>query len=305
MPKRASTENGSANGEGDAKKAKAETPEVVDTDFTCDLKAKNGGDHNLKIAAWNVAGLRAWLKKDGLTYIKNEDPDIFAMMEIKCSEEKLPNEIKDYEGYHKYWLAGGGEGAKEGYAGIGYFSKVEPVKVSFGMDDEKFDKDGRLLVAEYEKFQVVAVYVPNAGRGLVNLPFRMEWDVAFTAFLNKLQEKKPVIVCGDLNVAHNEIDLKNFKTNKKNAGFTPQERDGFTKLLTETKMVDTFRHLYPDKASAYTFWTYMMNARAKDCGWRLDYFLISESLTDNLCESAIRKYVMGSDHCPITLFLSL
>jgi len=303
MPKRASTEGGDA-AEDAAKKAKSDE-ETEPMDFSCDKKAPNGSSHNLKISAWNVAGLRAWHKKKGLDYLEQEDPDIFAMMEIKCQEDQLPKEVKDYKGYHKYWLSGGGEGAKEGYAGIGFFSKEKPLKVSYGMGNDKYDKDGRLVVAEYEKYQVVAVYVPNAGRGLVNLPSRMEWDKDFTDFLVELDKKKPTIVCGDFNVAHHEIDLKNFKNNKKNAGFTPQEREGFTKLLADTKMIDTFRHLNPEISGAYTFWTYMMNARAKDVGWRLDYFLISHSLVDGLCDSAIRKFIMGSDHCPIALFLAV
>jgi len=308
MPKRGSTEAGDTT----AKKAKADDAEngggngQGETDFSCDLKAPNGKQHNLKISAWNVAGLRAWHKKNGLNYVQQEDPDIFAMMEIKCKEEQLPKDVKDFKGYHKYWLSGGGaENAKEGYAGIGLFSKEKPVKVSYGMGNDKYDKDGRIIIAEYEKYQVVAVYVPNAGRGLVNLPLRMEWDKDFTQFLVDLDKKKPTIVCGDFNVAHNEIDLKNFKTNKKNAGFTPEERKGFTDLLEETKMIDSYRHLYPDQSGAYTFWTYMMNARAKDVGWRLDYFLVSDALKDGLCESAIRKYVMGSDHCPVVLFLAV
>ncbi len=182
-------------------------------------------------------------------------------------------------------------------------SKTKPIKVDYGLDDKEFDDEGRLITAEFPDFFLVATYVPNAGRKLVTLDKRLRWDPLLRSHLKHLDESKPVILCGDLNVAHKEIDLANPKTNKKNAGFTQEERDGFSDLLAEG-FVDTFRHFYPDKEKIYTFWTYMMNARAKNVGWRLDYFVVSSRfLNDNVCDVAIRSEVYGSDHCPSTLFM--
>jgi len=238
------------------------------------------------------------IDKNGLDFLKYEKPDIFSVQETKCSKEKLPKEA-NVDGYTTYWLSGD----TDGYSGIGLYTKIVPKDVKYGIGDEKHDKEGRVITAEYDNFFLVAAYVPNAGRKLVRLAYRMDWDIAFCGYLKELDKKKPVILCGDLNVAHQEIDLANPKTNKKSAGFTQEERDGFTSLL-EAGFVDSFRHLHPDTAKAYTFWTYMMNARAKDVGWRLDYFVISKHLLPKLCESAIRKNVLGSDHCPISLFLA-
>lgn len=255
---------------------------------------------NLKICSFNVNGLRAWLGKEGLAYLKEENPDIFAIQETKCSDSKLPKEVKEVDGYHSYFLAGD----QDGYSGVGLLSKEKPLNVTYGIGMENHDKEGRVITAEFEKFYLVAAYVPNAGKKLVRLEYRMEWDKDFRSYLKELESKKPVVLCGDLNVAHQEIDLANPKTNKRNAGFTQEERDGFTALL-DAGFLDSFRHLYPKAEKAYTFWTYMMNARAKDVGWRLDYFVISKSLEKNLGDSLIRKSVMGSDHCPIVLLLNI
>lgn len=255
---------------------------------------------NLKLCSWNVNGVRAWLGKDGLNYLKEEQPDVFAIQETKCSDSKLPPEVKSVDGYHCYFLSGD----QEGYSGVGLLSKIKPLDIKYGIGVDKHDKEGRVITAEYEKFYLVAVYVPNAGKKLVRLDYRMEWDKDFRAYLKELETKKPVVLCGDMNVAHQEIDLANPKTNKKNAGFTQEERDGFSALL-ESGFVDSFRHLYPDTKGAYTFWTYMMNARAKNVGWRLDYFILSKALESNISDSLIHSKIMGSDHCPVVLLMNV
>ncbi|KFB35487.1 AGAP009587-PA-like protein [Anopheles sinensis] len=254
---------------------------------------------NFKISSWNVAGLRAWVTKGGLEFLQHERPDILCVQETKCTEDQLPEEARQIPGYHPYWLC-----PKGGDAGVAIYSKKMPFHVSYGLGDEEQDQDGRLLTAEYEKFYLVCVYVPNSGRKLVTLPKRMRWDEKFQKYLVELNSKKPVILCGDMNVAHEEIDLANPKTNRRNAGFTQEERDGMTKMLS-LGFVDTFRRLYPDRERAYTFWTYMSNARAKDIGWRLDYFILSERLVSKVVDNVIRSKVYGSDHCPVTLFLNI
>uniref|UniRef100_A0A336MTG9 DNA-(apurinic or apyrimidinic site) endonuclease n=1 Tax=Culicoides sonorensis TaxID=179676 RepID=A0A336MTG9_CULSO len=256
-------------------------------------------EFNLKISSWNVAGLRSWIEKNGLDFIEHEKPDILCLQETKCIEDQLPEPAKNIKGYHPYWLCKPG-----GHAGIAIYSKIMPYNVEYGIGDPEQDADGRIITAEYEKFFLVCTYVPNAGRKLVTLDKRLRWNQLFEAHLKKLDAKKPVIIAGDMNVAHEEIDLANPKTNKRNAGFTQEERDGMTNLL-KLGFVDTFRHLYPTKDKAYTFWTYMMNARSKNVGWRLDYFLTSERLVGKVVDNVMRSEVLGSDHCPITLFLKL
>ncbi|KAG8197349.1 hypothetical protein JTE90_013476 [Oedothorax gibbosus] len=288
----------------DAKQGKsgakrAQIPDVSALDFGSDAKTTDDEPWNFKIASWNVNGIRAWLEKGGMSYLKHEDPDVLCIQETKCSEDKLPEELQ-IAGYHCHWLAGD----KEGYSGVGLISKTEPVAITEGIGIEEHDNEGRVITAEYENFYLVNTYVPNSGRGLVRLDYRKTWDKDFRDYLKKLDKKKPVVLCGDLNVAHEEIDIANPKSNKKNAGFTQEERDGFSALLEEG-FIDTFRHLYPDEKGAYTFWTYMMNCRAKNVGWRLDYFVISERFKDHLCDSLIRKDVMGSDHCPVGLLLHI
>ncbi|PNF29040.1 hypothetical protein B7P43_G14198 [Cryptotermes secundus] len=289
-----------------AKKPKVDKPPLNKTqsdyeslDFSSNRTTSDGKLWNLKISSWNVGGLKAWVKKNGIDYLKYEDPDIFCLQETKCSESKLPPEVK-VDGYHTYWLSG----EKEGYAGVGLYSKKEPIKVTYGLGKKEFDTEGRVITVEYEKFYLVAAYVPNAGRGLVTLPKRMKWDPDLRNYVKELDSKKPVILCGDMNVSHQPNDLANPKTNTKNAGFTQEERDGMTALLEEG-FVDSFRHLYPEKTGAYTFWTYMGNARSRNTGWRLDYFILSQKLIPNLCDSIIRSGVYGSDHCPITLLINI
>ncbi|XP_055603288.1 DNA-(apurinic or apyrimidinic site) endonuclease [Uranotaenia lowii] len=288
-----------------AKKAKADkkpaAPKMnkTGTDYSKLNFDLDGKEFNYKISSWNVAGLRSWIDKGGLEFFEHEKPDILCVQETKCAEDQLPDAARQIKGYHPYWLCKPG-----GYAGVAIYSKKMPLNVTYGLGDEEQDADGRVLTAEYLKFYLVCVYVPNAGRGLVTLPKRMRWDEKFQAYLKELDSKKPVILCGDMNVAHEEIDLANPKTNKKNAGFTPEERAGMSKLLS-LGFVDTFRQIYPDQKSAYTFWTYMGNARAKNVGWRLDYFIASERLQSKVVDHVIRTEVYGSDHCPITLFLNL
>ncbi|KAL1138788.1 hypothetical protein AAG570_008850 [Ranatra chinensis] len=286
------------------KKAKGEFVNKIETDlsklsFDCDKTTNSGDKWNFKISTWNVAGLRAWVKKNGLDFLKHEKPDILCLQETKCSEKKLPPEVNT-DGYHKYWLSG----EREGYSGVALYSKEKPLNVKYGIGIKEHDSEGRVITAEYDKFYLVTAYVPNAGQGLKTLPKRMKWDPDFRNYLKKLDKEKPVILCGDLNVAHNPIDLANPKTNTKSAGFTQEERDGMTEMLKQG-FVDTFRHFYPELSGAYTFWSYFNNARARNTGWRLDYFIVSERLLPQVCDNVIRSQIFGSDHCPITLFMHL
>jgi len=269
--------------------------------FQSEKKTSEGKPWNLKVSSWNVDGLRACCAKGGAEFLKYELPDVLCLQETKVSEEKLPDEMKNLSEYpHCFWLAA----EKEGYSSVGLLSRTKPLSVQFGFKDggEDHNSEGRLITAEFESFYLVTAYVPNAGRGLITLDKRLDWDPRLKEHVMNLDKNKPVIICGDLNVAHQEIDLKNPKTNKKNAGFTKEERDGFSTLL-EGGFTDTFRHFYPDTVDAYTFWTYMMNCRAKNVGWRLDYFVVSDRLIPKLADSVIRDQVLGSDHCPITLLL--
>lgn len=262
-------------------------------------KPSNGKDWNLKIVSWNVNGIRAWCEKGGIEYLQAEDPDIFCCQETKCEKSKIPVKVES-KGYHTYWLSG----EKAGYSGVGLMSKVKPIKVSYGINEKKHDNEGRVIVAEYEKFYLVNTYIPNSSRGLVRLPYRMEWEKSMRKFLETLNKSKPIIWCGDLNVAHQEIDIKNPKQNTKTAGFTKEERECFTDLLSDG-YIDSFRHLYPDLPDQYTYWSNFSNARERNIGWRLDYFVMADKLKENLADSMIRPKVKGSDHCPIALFLKI
>jgi len=302
MPGKRSKDEGEAPSQPSLKMNKTAT-DWASINFHSAKKTEEGNEWDLKISSWNVDGLRAAVKKGAAEFLEHEKPDVLCLQETKVSEKDLPGEMKDLEDYpHCYWLA-----AKQGgYSSVGLLSKTKPVSVEFGFgeggEEHNHDDEGRLITAEYDTFYVVTAYVPNAGKKLVTLPKRMDWDPKFRNHVKKLDKKKPVIICGDLNVAHKEIDLKNPKTNKKNAGFTPEEREGFDKLL-EAGFVDTYRNYNPEKENAYTFWTYMMGCRAKNVGWRLDYFLTSTRLLPKLADSIIRDKVFGSDHCPITLLL--
>ncbi|XP_071631723.1 exodeoxyribonuclease isoform X1 [Temnothorax longispinosus] len=290
-----------------AKKAKNEPKQMLnktdtnldEIDFGCTKLNEEGKKYNLKICTWNVSGVRAVIKKHGADYIVKEDPDIIALQETKCDKDKMPDEVK-LSGYHHYFL----DSKKSGYCGVALFSKEKPISVKYGLNDSTFDSEGRMITAEFPEFFVINVYVPNAGQKLVTLPKRLEWNKAFKKWIEELDQKKPVIICGDMNVAHQEIDLKNPKTNNKNAGFTKEERDDMTDFLA-AGFVDTFRLLYPETEGAYTFWSYFANSRGKDIGWRLDYFLISERIKNKVCDNIIRKQVYGSDHCPVILYINL
>ncbi|XP_069058547.1 DNA repair nuclease/redox regulator APEX1 isoform X2 [Pleurodeles waltl] len=291
----------SKKGGGKAKEKEPEAPAIYE-DPPEKLTSASGRKYNLKISSWNVDGLRAWVKKNGLDWVRQEDPDILCLQETKCALKALPADIKDMPEYpHKYWAC---SEEKEGYSGVAMLCKNKPINVTYGIGIEEHDQEGRIITAEFDMYYLVAAYVPNSGRGLIRLDYRQKWDVDLRAYLKALDEKKPLILCGDLNVAHQEIDLKNPKGNKKSAGFTPQEREGFSTLLADG-YIDSFRHIYPDVPYAYTFWTYMMNSRAKNVGWRLDYFVLSKALQDKLCDNKIRSKVIGSDHCPITLYMAM
>lgn len=250
-----------------------------------------------KMISWNVNGLRSCLTKGFDEFFKNADADIFCLQETKISEGQL--EYKP-EGYHVYW----NYAEKKGYSGTAVFSKEEPLKVSYGMGIEEHDHEGRVITLEFENYYMVTVYTPNSKRELERLSYRCVWEDVFSKFLNDLRKKKPVIVCGDMNVAHQEIDLKNPKTNRRNAGFTDEEREKMTALL-QTGFIDTFRHFYPDAAGIYSWWSYMFHAREKNAGWRIDYFLASEELKENLVDAKIHTEIFGSDHCPVELLIEV
>ncbi|XP_060849931.1 DNA-(apurinic or apyrimidinic site) endonuclease [Rhopalosiphum padi] len=291
------------NNDGDdseSKKPKSGQVDLNKINFDCGKKNAKGLTWNLKIISWNVAGLRAWLKKDVVQYLKKENPDIICLQEIKCTEKQMPDEAK-LPGYKIYINSGD----KAGYSGVALYSKNKPISVRMGKEIKELDdNEGRVIEAEYEQFFLVSTYIPNAGAGLKTLPKRMKWDEEFRKYLKELDTKKPVVLTGDLNVAHEEIDIANPKTNTKNAGFTKEERDNMS-LLLEQGFIDTFRTLNPEKTGAYTFWTYFHNSRAKNVGWRLDYFISSKRFMDNVCDSDIRSEVLGSDHCPIVFYINV
>lgn len=247
----------------------------------------------MKFISWNVNGIRACVKKGFLDFFNEADADIFCLQETKMQEGQLELELP---GYHQYW----NYALKKGYSGTAIFTKKEPISVSYGLGIEEHDQEGRVITLEFEDFYFITVYTPNSQNELARLPYRMKWEDDFLAYLKKLEENKPVVFCGDLNVAHKEIDLKNPKTNKKNAGFTEEEREKFSHLLS-SGFIDTFRYFYPDLEGAYSWWSYRFSARAKNAGWRIDYFCVSEALKDRLKDAGILSEVLGSDHCPVVL----
>ena len=247
----------------------------------------------MKLISWNVNGLRAVLKKGFENFFYQENADIFCIQETKMQEGQA--EI-NFEGYNQYWNSA----EKKGYSGTAIFTKIKPKKVTYGIGIEEHDKEGRVITLEYDKFYLVNCYTPNSKRELERLDYRMIWEDEFRNYLINLNKEKPVILCGDLNVAHKEIDLKNPKTNRKNAGFTDEERNKMTELLS-SKFIDTYRYLYPAKTDAYTWWSYMGNARAKNIGWRIDYFIVSEDIKEKIQDTKIHDTILGSDHCPIEL----
>lgn len=247
----------------------------------------------MKLVSWNVNGLRACLGKGFADFFRQADADIFCLQETKMQQGQA--EI-DFPGYLQYWNSA----VKKGYSGTAIFSRREPLNVSYGLGKEEHDQEGRIIRLEFDDFFLVTVYTPNSQRGLTRLEYRMQWEDDFRAYLQELDAKKPVIVCGDINVAHQEIDLKNPKTNRQNAGFTDQERNKMSALLA-AGFTDSFRHLYPERQDAYTWWSYMMKARERNIGWRIDYFLLSDRLRPDLNDALIYQDILGSDHCPVGL----
>lgn len=247
----------------------------------------------MKLISWNVNGLRACMKKGFEEYFKEVDADIFCVQETKLQEGQIDFQPEGYECYWNY-------AEKKGYSGTAVFTKKKPLEVVYGIGIDEHDHEGRVITLEYEDFYFVTVYTPNSQSELARLPYRMQWEDAFRDYLKELDAHKPVIMTGDLNVAHQEIDLKNPKTNKKNAGFTQEERDKFTGLL-DAGFVDSFRYFYPDKTGAYSWWSYRFKAREKDAGWRIDYFVVSDRIKEQMKDALIYKEVMGSDHCPVGL----
>ena len=253
----------------------------------------SGLDYRMKLISWNVNGIRACVQKGFEDYFKSEDADIFCIQESKMQEGQLK---LDFPGYYQYW----NYAVKKGYSGTAVFTKEEPISVVNGIGMEEHDQEGRVITLEFEKFYFVTVYTPNSQNELARLDYRMKWEDDFRAYLKGLDEKKPVVVTGDMNVAHEEIDIKNPKTNRKNAGFTDEERAKMTELLS-AGFIDTFRYFYPDQKDIYSWWSYRFSARAKNAGWRIDYFLASDRLKDALVDAKIHTEIMGSDHCPVEL----
>lgn len=250
----------------------------------------------MKLISWNVNGIRACVQKGFEDFFKEVDADIFCIQESKMQEGQL---VLDFPGYHQYW----NYAVKKGYSGTAVFTKQEPLSVAYGMGIEEHDQEGRVITLEFPDFYLITVYTPNSQDGLKRLDYRMKWETDFLAYLKNLEKSKPVIFCGDLNVAHKEIDLKNPKTNRKNAGFSDEEREKFS-ILLENGFVDTFRYFYPDQESIYSWWSYRFSARAKNAGWRIDYFCVSESLKERLKDARILTEITGSDHCPVELELN-
>ena len=247
----------------------------------------------MKLISWNVNGLRAVMGKNFMDVFKSLDADIFCIQETKLQEGQIELELP---GYHQYW----NYADKKGYSGVAVFSKPDPLSVKYGMELDEHDHEGRLITLEFDKFYFIGGYVPNSQNELKRLDYRMKWEDDFIKYITELSGKKPVVFCGDLNVAHKEIDLKNPATNHMNAGFTDEEREKFTKLL-EAGFVDSFRYLYPDKTDAYSWWSYRMKARERNVGWRIDYFVVSESAKQSIKGASIHDEIMGSDHCPVEL----
>lgn len=247
----------------------------------------------MRFISWNVNGLRACVGKNFMEDFKALDADIFCLQETKLQEGQID---LDLPGYHQYW----NYAVKKGYSGTAIFTKNEPISVAYGIGIEEHDQEGRVITLEFEDFYFITVYTPNSQNELARLPYRMKWEDDFLAYIKKLDEKKPVVFCGDLNVAHEEIDLKNPKTNHQNAGFTDEERGKMTDLLA-AGYIDTFRYFYPDQENIYSWWSYRFKAREKNTGWRIDYFIASERMKDRFVDAKIHTDILGSDHCPVEL----
>lgn len=251
----------------------------------------------MKLISWNVNGLRACLGKGFLDFFAQIDADVVCLQETKMQEGQA--EVPT-EGYQQFWNSA----VKKGYSGTAIFTRIPPISVTYGLGIEEHDQEGRVITCEFDQFYLVNCYTPNAKQGLARIDYRMEWEDAFRDYLCALDKKKPVVLCGDLNVAHQEIDLKNPKSNRGNAGFSDEERGKMTELLG-AGFTDSFRHLYPEEIGAYSWWSYRFNARANNAGWRIDYFVVSDQLKEQIAESAIHPQVLGSDHCPVELQLNV
>ncbi|MGL4990231.1 MAG: exodeoxyribonuclease III [Sarcina sp.] len=251
----------------------------------------------MKLISWNVNGLRACVKKGFLEYFKEQDADIFCLQETKlqAGQINLDQELKEY---HQYW----NYAQKKGYSGTAIFTKIEPIDVRYGIGIEEHDSEGRVITLELEEFYMITVYTPNSKAELARLDYRMNWEDAFREYLMALDNVKPVVVCGDLNVAHKEIDLKNYKTNRNSAGFTDQER-GKMDILMTSGFIDSFRYFYPEVKGRYSWWSYRANARNNNAGWRIDYFLVSQKLQEHIKDADIHHDILGSDHCPVVLYM--
>lgn len=255
----------------------------------------------MKFISWNVNGLRAVINKGFEQFFKKIDADFFCLQETKLQEEQIDENMRElFKNYYAYWNSA----IKKGYSGTAVFSKKKPLNVIYGIGTKEHDQEGRVITLEFENFYLVDCYTPNSKRELERLDYRMIWEDAFRTYLLKLNEIKPVILCGDLNVAHQEIDLKNPKSNRRNAGFTDEERSKMTELLS-TGFTDSFRYLYPDKEGCYSWWSYMGHSREKNVGWRIDYFIVSKSIEDKIKDSVIYSEVMGSDHCPVGIDIQI
>lgn len=250
----------------------------------------------MKLVSWNVNGLRACLGKGFSDFFNEADADIFCVQETKMQQDQAELNLA---GYEQYWNSA----VKKGYSGTAVFTRIKPLSVVYGMNREEHDQEGRMITLEFDDFFLVNTYTPNSKRGLLRLDYRMKWEDDFRAYLQQLDQQKPIILCGDINVAHQEIDIKNPKANRRNAGFSDEERGKMTTLL-QAGFIDTFRHLYPNKTDAYTWWSYFSDARARNIGWRIDYFIVSGRLKESVTNAMIYSEVMGSDHCPIGLEIS-
>lgn len=249
----------------------------------------------MKLVSWNVNGLRACVRKGFLDYFHEVDADIFCIQETKLQEGQIDLEL---EGYYQFW----NYAEKKGYSGTAIFSKIKPLTVHYGVGDKNDESEGRIITLEFADYYLVNVYTPNSQRDLARLDYRLEWEDEIRIYLQKLDEEKPIILCGDLNVAHEEIDLRNAKSNHGNSGFTTEEREKMTRLLS-TGFIDSFRHFYPEKEGAYTWWSYMNKVRERNIGWRIDYFISSKRFTPKLADAEIHAEVLGSDHCPVALIV--
>ena len=254
-------------------------------------------EYNLKFISWNVNGIRAAMGKGFINYFNSTNADLFSLQETKLQKGQITLDLPDYYQYWNY-------AEKKGYSGTAVFTKKEPISVSYGIGIPEHDKEGRVITLEFENFYYVTAYTPNSQPKQARLAYRMQWEEAILAYLKNLDNKKPIVYCGDLNVAHNEIDLKNPKTNRKNPGFTDEERQKMT-ILLQSGFVDTFRYFYPDLKDAYTWWSYRANARANNSGWRIDYYIVSERLKPYLKGAEIHSDILGSDHCPVALEIEL